>query len=360
MLGRRTGACVIVGAADLDPSSAETYEANIGVQPVCEDLGVTATDSAAFERLLAHIHLDVDRPTIVIGGPPCQGFTAHRKRLWSTSDIRNELVATFGSIALRLNPEIVVMENVPELLSEKYWRYFQDYKKMMESAGYHVSAQIHNLASYGVAQERFRSLIIAARTPLGAPAAILERSKFRTVRQEIGHLPNVSPGQVCATDPMHRSSLHKPSTIRVIEQVAKDGGSRPKGVGPASADRVDGFRDVYGRLSWDRPSVTITGYARNPASGRFVHPEQNRGLTLREAALLQGFPRNYTFQGPGDSRFQQVGNAVPARFSLVLAAHVIRHLADPHYRESALPGLTEPARNSFSSSLPGLKGSGTL
>ena len=357
MLGRRTGATEIVGAAECDGPSLATSDANIGFVPTRMDLGATARHIREIKQFFSSMAIDHSRPKILIGGPPCQGFTAHRKRKWDLSDIRNELVGAFAAIAMEFDPDVVVMENVPELLSEKYWAHFMGFKATLEEAGYFVTAQIHNLAAYGVAQERFRSLVIAAKSPLGAPEPILDRNRFRTVRQEIGHLPAIQPGDACPTDPMHRCSRHRPETIRVIEQVAKDGGNRPKGVGPVSADKVDGFRDVYGRLTWDKPSVTITGYARNPASGRFVHPEQDRGLSLREAALLQGFPRNFMFHGPGDARFQQVGNAVPARFSLVLAAHVVRHLTDPNYDPPLETGLESPARNSFSSSLPGLKSS---
>lgn len=358
VLGRRTGAAAIVGAADYDGPSLATYEANIGVVPTLVDLGSMARNPVEIKQFFSSMSIDHCRPKVLIGGPPCQGFTAHRKRKWSVSDVRNELVGAFATIATTFDPDVVVMENVPELLSERYWEHFIGFKTRLEEAGYFVTAQIHNLAEYGVAQERFRSLVIAAKSPLGGPEPILDRKRFRTVRQEIGHLPPIRPGEVCPTDPMHRCSRHKPETVRVIEQVAKNGGNRPKGVGPTSADKVDGFRDVYGRLSWDKPSVTITGYARNPASGRFVHPEQDRGLSLREAALLQGFPRNFMFHGPGDARFQQVGNAVPARFSLVLAAHVVRHLTDADYHPRVETGLESPARNSFSSSLPGLKGVG--
>ncbi len=124
-------------------------------------------------------------------------------------------------------------------------------------------------------------------------------------------------------------------------------------------DRVDGFRDVYGRMYWDRPANTITAYARNPASGRYVHPHQNRGLTVREAALLQGFPLRFRFEGPFDHRFLQIGNAVPPIFSAYLAAHLLGELRSPSPPSlSNLDGVIEvcsPTSNSFSSGIAGRK-----
>lgn len=355
MLGRRTGLCAVVGAADFESEYRDTFETNLGVRPSDADLGEIAADPTAIESFINSLELDRDRPLILAGGPPCQGFSAHRKRHWSSEDVRNQLVPAFARIAVALSPEVVVMENVPELLSGKYWAHFETFRDQLEAAGYSVSAQIHNLAGFGVAQERFRALVIASRRPIGGPSPVLTGSEFRTVWQQIGHLPAIEPGSAWPLDPMHQCSRHRKSTIDVIRQVPIDGGNRPKGVGPACLQNVDGFRDVYGRLAWDRPSVTITGSARNPASGRYVHPDQNRGLSLREAALIQGFPDNYLFTGTNGSRYQQVGNAVPARFAVILAAHLVRHILEPAYNPIGADRLSTPARDSFSSSLWGLK-----
>src|SRR5205823_10383420 len=134
-------------------------------------------------------------------------------------------------------------------------------------------------------------------------------------------------------DRMHRSAGHRKTTIKTIRAVPKNGGSRPPGVGPKCLDRIKGFSDVYGRLYWDKPSVTITHYARNPASGRFVHPQQDRGLTMREAALLQSFPMDFKFVGAFDSIFKQIGEAVPPKFSSAIAVNVLIELLSPPPQE---------------------------
>jgi DNA (cytosine-5)-methyltransferase 1 len=180
------------------------------------------------------------------------------------------------------------------------------------------------MAHFGVPQERYRAVILASRTfePL-LPPLQLDRSEFKTVRNAIAHLSALDPnGGRDQEDEMHRTSMHRRETIEIIEQVPKDGGSRPRGIGPGCLDRVQGFSDVYGRLAWDKPAITITARCRTPSCGRFTHPEQNRGLSIREAALLQGFPHSFRFEGPFDDCYKQIGNAVPPLFSLALANHL--------------------------------------
>jgi DNA (cytosine-5)-methyltransferase 1 len=155
------------------------------------------------------------------------------------------------------------------------------------------------------------------------PLSEKQPSDYRTVRDAIGDLPPIAPGQVFDEDILHRCANHRKSTIEVIRKIPKDGGSRPAGVGPACLDRIAGFYDVYGRLAWDRPAITITHYARNPASGRFVHPDQDRGLTMREAARLQGFPDTFRFQGKSDDVFRQIGEAVPPPLSIAIASSIL-------------------------------------
>jgi len=360
LFGRSTPSYRLTGAVDLDEWSNRTYAENLPVSPLQLDIATIASSTHQIDQLLSTLPIRREARKVLIGGPPCQGFSAHRKKDGKPRDARNDLICAFARIAVRLRPDIVVMENVPELLAKKDFRQFSAFRNIMESAGYTVRAEIHNLGSFCVPQERFRALVIAARTDFDMPAGFLDPDAFRTVRDAIGHLPPVDPGQLCPFDPQHICTNHRQSTIEVIRRVRRDGGRRPPGVGPACLDRVDGFRDVYGRLYWDRPANTITAYARNPASGRYVHPEQHRGLTIREAALLQGFPSRYSFVGPFDHRFQQIGNAVPPTFAAYLAAHIWAEVfstaapinTDPLPRTRA---RVVPTSDSFSSGIAGRK-----
>jgi DNA (cytosine-5)-methyltransferase 1 len=214
------------------------------------------------------------------------------------------------------------MENVPELLSSRYGGYYSAFDRLTADGSYIINSGIYNCAEFGVPQKRIRSLIVGTKRPFAGFQPIIHPEDFMTVRQAIGDLPAVTPGEHISSDPMHRSAKHKQSTVDVIKAVAADGGSRPIGVGPACLDRVKGFYDVYGRLAWDKPSITITRYARNPASGRFVHPEQDRGLTMREAARLQSFPDQFEFDDTLDQVFLQIGEAVPPLFSTSIANSV--------------------------------------
>jgi len=251
------------------------------------------------------------------------------------------------------------MENVPEMLSKKYWHHFEEAKITFEKAGYIVKQSIFNAANFGVPQERFRAVVIAMKKEFLLPEGFLEPKDFLTVADAIGELPPVPPGKKHPDDPFHQSANHRESTIETIKAVPKDGGSRPKGVGPKCLDKVNGFYDVYGRLYWDKPSITITHYARNPASGRFIHPEQNRGLTKREAAILQSFPKNFEFSGSFDGIFKQIGEAVPPKLACGIAANVLIELLSREPKsdeiENSIPSILEPVSSSYSSVIAGIK-----
>ena len=348
----------LVGAVDINASSLRTYERNLNAPTFDCDVRELAYTEGALEDFLAALpNFRADSPTVLIGCAPCQGFSAHSKKRWGQApDERNSLVLALAHVAAKLRPEVVVMENVPELLSGRYWKHFEGFQDLLGSNGYRVKAAIHNAAEYGVPQERFRAVVVGVREyDFTMPEPWLKRSKFATVRTAIGDLPPVASGETIDADPMHRSASHRPSTIEVIRAVPADGGNRPAGVGPKCLDEVKGFYDVYGRLSWDKPAITITHYARNPASGRFVHPVQDRGLTMREAARLQGFPDGFEFEGTFDDVFRQIGEAVPPPMAAAIASSVYSCLRDevvPHLPEEL---IEEPVKDSFAGVIAGLK-----
>ena len=348
----------VLGGVDINADAVATYARNLSGRGLVRDVRHLDADPASLDHLLNEVGYDPAVPLVLIGCAPCQGFSSHRKKRWAEEDERNSLVAVFCRIAARLNPVAVVMENVPEMLSHKYWADFTAGRKTLEAAGYTVRQQIYNLAAFGVPQQRFRSLVLAMRRDFPLPKPLLEPEAYRTVRDAIGDLPAVAAGESDPADPMHRSATHRRTTLATIRAVPRDGGSRPAGVGPKCLDRVRGFYDVYGRLAWDQPAITITHYARNPASGRYVHPEQDRGLTVREAATLQGFPRGFQFHGTFDAVFKQIGEAVPPVFAAAVAAHVAGELAKPSGTLGDIPSVEEPVSSSFSSVIAGLKAGG--
>jgi len=320
-VGLETGYFRWRGAFDIDEHANKTYEKNFGHKPVALDLsGDSIRQVKSILRKNGHRQTT---PLIVIGCAPCQGFSSHKKKD-KRIDARNCLISKFAEIATSLKPDFIIMENVPDLLAKKHFHHFARFHEVLEKAGYKINCDIINMAEFGVPQERHRAIVIASRhfEPL-LPLSLVARSKFKTVRQAIAHLPILNPqGGADPTDRMHRTSNHRHQTIEIIKCVPQNGGSRPKGVGPSCLDKVAGFYDVYGRLGWDKPAITITARCRTPSCGRFAHPEQNRGLSIREAALLQGFPKDFCFEGPFDDCYKQIGNAVPPSFSLALAEHL--------------------------------------
>jgi DNA (cytosine-5)-methyltransferase 1 len=349
-----------LGGCDINRASAESYAHNFGTPLINRDIIELAQNKKELDRILAEIGYDINKPTIIIGCAPCQGFTSHRKKHWDKEDdVRNNLVNMFAEIVGYIQPIAFVMENVPEFLSNRYWKYFSSAKKKYLKNGYIVKENIYNAASFGVPQERFRSIVIGMRKDFLLPEGFLTSVEYKSVRDAIGGLRPVPAGVADPNDAMHKSAAHKKSTIEVLKQVPHDGGNRPIGVGPACLDRTKGFSDTYGRLFWDRPSITITHYARNPASGRYTHPEQDRGLTAREAALLQSFPYGFEFMGSSDDIFRQIGEAVPPLFAVGIATDILIELLSSEPLDAQLEAspksIENPVSSSYSSVIAGIK-----
>ena len=348
-------------AVDIDDIANRTYALNLALRPLHADVAGLAQNRGRLAEILRKSGRRPLNPLVLIGCAPCQGFSSHRNEE-GEGDVRNHLFVQFARLAAILLPDVVVVENVPELLSTRHWKYFRHAQRILRHAGYFVHLCVLNMAEFGVPQERFRAVMLAMKRPFVPPKGFLNRPEFKTVRDAIGFLPIIKAGERRADDQMHFTAAHAESTLSVIRRVPKDGGNRPVDSGPACLRRAaarqgrGAYDDVYGRLPWDRPAITITAYARNPASGRFVHPEQDRGLSIREAACLQGFPKAYRFAGTLDAAFRQIGNAVPPVFSAYLGCHVLGELLAKGGRTLAMDeGIGKPVGPSFSRLIPALK-----
>lgn len=350
----------IAMAVDIDSDANDSYEANLGLKPKAIDIAALAKRPNEVRELVKAARQSQDAPLVLIGCAPCQGFSSHRNAAGQT-DARNSLFVAFAKIAAIALPDVVIMENVPEILTDRYWPIVDKAREILARAGYHSLISVHDVAEYGVPQQRYRALLVAMRQPFEMPQGFLARDQFRTVRDAISQLPSILPGKASTSDPMHFCAGHKASTVETIKAVPLDGGNRPWDAGPECLRRAAAkqgraaYEDVYGRLWWNRPAITITAYARNPASGRFVHPEQHRGLSVREAGLLQGFPDTYEFVGGFDSRFRQIGNAVPPMFSAYLAAHILKELVREEPVYAPQPDIKLSLGPSFSRLIPALK-----
>ena len=352
----------IVEGLDNDPHCAATYQAMIGAPCETIDILELANDRALLDAKIKSWNLARFDKTLLVGCSPCQGFSAHRKSI-AGEDARRNLFEAFCRIAARVQPDAIFMENVPDLFSKGHWPHFLAGRDLLVEAGYQVRSGIYNFAGFGLPQERFRAVVMAFRTAFELPAAPLTPDRYRTVRDAIGSLPPLASGERDPQDPMHAASKHRESTLAILRAVPKNGGNRPIGVGPKCLDRTrethGGYTDVYGRLAWDRPSVTITARCRTPSCGRFTHPDQDRGLTTREAALLQGFPVDFRFAGPFDDGFKQVGNAVSPLVATAMGEFIatkLRSLSTDAFSCGVPPiAVAKPVGPGFAVTINGIK-----
>jgi DNA-cytosine methyltransferase len=324
----------VLAGLDINEDALATYRQNTGVLGIRADIRKLAARPESLKQLIPGWDPTAMRPLVFVGCPPCQGFSALRKGD-ERDDARNDLSLAFAKIVKHFRPDLVVMENVPEILRGRFSHHFSAAKTIMERDGYKFASAVVDLSLFGVPQRRRRALVLGA---LGnapkLPSPIFKPSEVRTVRQAIAHLRPLEAGQVDPEDPAHRAPAHTERLIRMFKKIPPDGGDRRA---LADADKLaahkkldsgdtPGFTDVYGRLRWDSPSVTITAKSRSPSSGRFLHPEQHRNITVREAALLQGFPQSYSFTGAPTQLYRQIGEAVPPMFARAVAWAVLDYL----------------------------------
>lgn len=332
----QTGRFRIVAAVEVDKDAARTYERNFGVQVTTAN--INELDPSAFRRSLELRPGELD---VLVGCPPCQGFTRMRNDA-RAGDERNRLVFRYLDFVEEFRPKFVVFENVPGLVNTRHGKSF--YNALLtgvERLGYAVRAEEVDAADYGVPQRRKRIIILGAPSEKLLPLLRTKRTHgnplapetlygfvrpWRTVRWAIANLPPLEAGEVCSTDKLHRAHRMGDRVADFIRRVPKDGGSRtdvPQEYWLPCHKKHKGHGDAYGRLAWERPAVTVTCGCSHLSKGRFVHPEQDRGITPREAALLQGFPKTFAFEGTQTSVCRQIGNAVPPplAYAIAMAVH---------------------------------------
>lgn len=342
----------ILGGVDINKISLATYARNIGAPTICQDIRSFAADPQSLSDAFGAGPLENLRPLIFVGCPPCQGFSAHRKKD-NRDDPRNDLALAFATLCGHFLPDAVVMENVPEILNGRFARYFSHASEILENAGYSLTKEILDLSRYGVPQKRIRAVVIGARgATISMPKPVLPANKPLTVRQAIGHLNPLEAGGCDERDPFHRAPKHVQRILELIKLIPPDGGDRralPSEIQLRCHSEVDkgatpGFTDVYGRLRWDTPSVTITAKSSTPSCGRFLHPEQHRNISVREAAILQGFPQEFSFDGPFVNQYRQIGEAVPPAFARCVAWHVLDFFCHPKKTTLPIPESERPKK----------------
>lgn len=315
-----------IGALDNYKYAVETFCRYFRLDPVIED--ARSFNFGKWARELG----DVD---VLVGCPPCQGFSRMKNpQRGGEPDPRNDLVYVYVQAVMHLRPLVVVFENVGWMVKAYKGRYFRELVDRLVKMGYSIVWRVVDAADYGVPQHRRRLILIGSlksrpkfpKPTHGSPSdpEVKDGLKkpWRTVREAIADLPPLGPGERHPDVPNHETKKLPENWIRLIKAIPKNGGSR-RDAPPElwlPCHRVHkGHHDVFGRLYWDRPSNTITTGCWDPSRGRFVHPEQDRGLSLRECARLQTFPDDFVFYGPPSSVAKQIGNALPPLLAEAIA-----------------------------------------
>jgi DNA (cytosine-5)-methyltransferase 1 len=299
-------------AFDWSGPAVRTYEKNLGAHcihaPVENIRPADLLDLANCER---------SEVSLVAGGPPCQGFSVQRRG--PDADARSELIIEFLRIVEGVLPPMFLMENVAAARARRGRALLDEFKQTAANLGYKVSEAVLDAADFGVPQHRKRLLVIGARDGMDIrfPLPSHTPETWQTVRDSIEDLPNPfsAEGSASALPNHDKDNISELNRVR-ISYVPEGGGREdipPELRLPCHAVSVAtaGHRGVYGRLWWDRPAGTITTKCNSFTRGRFAHPDQNRNITMREAARLQGFPDDFVFLGSRVEVAHQVGNAVP-------------------------------------------------
>jgi DNA (cytosine-5)-methyltransferase 1 len=323
-----------VRAVESDPASAATFAANFG------EVVHVGTVSDWLSRA------SIPQVDVVVGGPPCQGFSMLGTQ--NPHDPRNSLWRDFVDTVVGAGPKYFVLENVPAFLRSAQ---FQAFTSTTSAVGplrdYAITSSVLNAADYGAAQLRKRTIVIGHHRDLPAPGlpAATHRREHITLRSVLSNVPRIVrgtslPGQLTevgahtmpgtfSTEELHVGRSYTPVMAARIKSVPRGGGRRdiPADLLPACwGGDYRGSSDVMGRLSWDRPSVTIRTAFHQPEKGRYLHPSENRTITHLEAALIQGFPFSHRWVGSKAAIARQIGNAVPIPLAIAIADHLKQHL----------------------------------
>jgi DNA (cytosine-5)-methyltransferase 1 len=299
------------------------------------------------------IHKDISRFTVkelrklfrgasvrvLVGCAPCQPYSSLNRRNLSKKEARRRWypMYRFMTLVKRVKPEIVSMENVPDLIDGRKYPVFDEFVRALEALKYNVSFKRVDASKYGVPQKRHRLVLLASR--LGAISLVAEthtEKNIVTVKKAIRNLPELEDGDVHPKDALHRSSKLSEINRKRIAATPEDGGSAtswPNHLIPECYRKESGrsyMVTVYGRMRWNDPAPTMTTQFMTLGTGRFGHPTQNRAISLREAAIFQSFPSYYEFAPDNEVTVKHaarhIGNAVPVLLGRAIGKSIKKHI----------------------------------
>ncbi len=316
----------VVAGLDNDGSCQYAYEANNKAKFIQAD--VSSFDSHEITKLYGNSDIK-----ILVGCAPCQTFSKQTNKYKERiHDKKWTLLQSFTAHINNVKPDIISMENVPELTN---FDVFDEFKSNLEKQGYYVSYKIVDCSTYGLPQKRRRLVLLASKFGSIELIEPSKRLKKRTVKDVLKDLPPISYGESDSKDPLHRSADLSELNVRRMKQ-SKPGGTWKDWDASLILEchkKKSGqtYSSVYGRMEWDKPSPTMTTQFYIYGTGRYGHPEQNRALSLREGAILQTFPKNYKFIKKGEAPLfkhvgRQIGNAVPVDLGKIIGETIQKHL----------------------------------
>lgn len=331
--GLKKAGIPVVAGIDLDASCQYAYEENIGAKFLHKDITEVTGDD-----LTKEYWSNANEMKILVGCAPCQPFSTHTNKI-KNKETSNKwhLIDEFKRIIDETAPDVVSMENVPNLANQQI---FKDFVAFLKEKNYYVFYTNVYCPDYGIPQKRRRLVLLASK--LGEIELIPKthsEENYVTLRDAIGKLPPVKSGEICKNDPLHKTTKLSEINLKRIK-ASKPNGTwldwnkdlqltcHKKGTGKT-------YKSVYGRMSWNEPSSTITTQFFNYGTGRFGHPTQNRALTIREAALLQTFPVEYKFYKDEKDIIitrlgVHIGNAVPVDLGFVIGKSIKLHIEGHH------------------------------
>lgn len=320
----------IVFALDHDPDARRTFRANLP----SAHFEMADIRNTSVEHLRPLVDAAKPSPILFCCCAPCQPFTKHNTT-HPRQDDRVPLLTYFARFVESFHPDIVFVENVPGIQNFANGApQFRRFRDRLFAAGYRGEYEPVPLMKYGVPQSRRRLIYLTSRhaqisLPLRTNGPEI-RCAYETVRDWIGGLPPIRAGEEHATVSNHRAAGLSERNLERIRATPEGGGHRdwPSHLRLDCHERVRGYSDVYGRMSWDRPAPGLTTRCTSYSNGRFGHPQQDRAISVREAARLQTFPDDFVFEGSLASMSRQIGNAVPVRLAEIVGRHAIQHLQD--------------------------------
>jgi len=323
-IGFKKAGFEIAAALEIDPVRCETYKKNLKMQPI--QANVMKVNG---KMLLSEAKLKRGGRFCVVGCPPCQSFSklSDTTGVDVMSDPRSKYVKKFAKLIGETKPVAVVFENVSWMVEGPGKKFFDHYVKQLEKFGYRTVFNTINAIDYGVPQNRKRIIAISIRKKFfgkGAEEKLskflhIKKRKYKTVQDAIKNLKPLAAGRADHNDHLHFAREHEPKVLRMFNAIPKNGGSRrdlPRRLWLECHKKIKhGADSVYGRMSWENPSPTMTCRCTSPACGRFIHPTQNRGITLREAMRLQTIPDSFKLTCKRQRAEEMIGDAVPVHLA---------------------------------------------